>query len=538
MTSLGFRKSLYLLALISGMGLLLATAGGLWQARIAAGAAARIYEERTAPTVELMKAVDALHRARQTILIALSEEREEAAQAHLAKLAALDTAMNTALHASAATAPDQEQALARLETLIADYNKARDQSVKMIQVGDLPSALGNIKSNAGPKFDHVLLALGEVIQGQGQLARQDYENTSARLKVGSSTQIVLALVTLLAIGTVFAVIVRGILRQLGGEPKEAAEALSAVAKGQLNVHIGAVPEGSLLSDLKTMARALADMVREIQSLATDIDQRSQTTFEHMQETARRGTAQADSATEVAAGVEELATSIESVSDHATATGEAALASLERAKTGHAAILTIVDSMQTLSGAADHSMVTIQSLVESSNSIMSIVVQINEIADQTNLLALNAAIEAARAGEQGRGFAVVADEVRKLAEKTGSATHQIRDLLENVRQTATTASEQMSVSHERIQVGTRQVADVSESIGEIERQLASIAGAAKDISNALHEQRATSQAIARHMEQIAGASSENSAAVVTVVGEVGSVSQAADVLRQRVGRFNL
>ena len=536
MTSLGFRKSLYLLALISGMGLLLATAGGLWQARIAAGAAERIYEERTAPTVELMKAVDALHRARQTILIALSEEREEAAQAHLAKLAALDTAMNTALHASAATAPDQEQALARLETLIADYNKARDQSVKMIQVGDLPSALGNIKSNAGPKFDHVLLALGEVIQGQGQLARQDYENTSARLKVGSSTQIVLALVTLLAIGTVFAVIVRGILRQLGGEPKEAAEALSAVAKGQLNVHIGAVPEGSLLSDLKTMARALADMVREIQSLATDIDQRSQTTFEHMQETARRGTAQADSATEVAAGVEELATSIESVSDHATATGEAALASLERAKTGHAAILTIVDSMQTLSGAADHSMVTIQSLVESSNSIMSIVVQINEIADQTNLLALNAAIEAARAGEQGRGFAVVADEVRKLAEKTTGSATEITRMITAIQESSGQAVGNIQQVVKQVQQTATYAGSARDSIESILTSAGQSEGFALQISSALKEQSQASNLIAQQVEGITQMSDNNAQSVVHAGQAMHELEDDSRVLQLAVARF--
>jgi methyl-accepting chemotaxis protein len=538
MLSLGFRTSLYLLATIAGFGLFLATAGGLWQVNFAANAASRIYEERTAPTIELMKAVDALHRARQTILMAISEEREEAAQAHLGKLADLDAAMKAALQASAAAVPDQKNTLANLESLIGDYNKARDQSVKMIEVGDLPSALGNIKINAGPKFDKVLLALSEAMQNQARLARQDYEDTSSSLKVRSATQIVLALLTLIAIGVLFVWIVRSILRQLGGEPKVAAEALSAVANGQLNVHIGTVPAGSLLADLKAMAASLAVMVREIQNLSVDIDQRSQRTFRHMQEAAQRGATQADSATEVAAGVEELATSIESVSEHATATGQSALTALERAQSGHTSILILVDSMHTLSQAADQSGLTIQSLVESSNSIMNFVVQINEIADQTNLLALNAAIEAARAGEQGRGFAVVADEVRKLAEKTGSATHQIRDLLENVRQTAATASGQMSVSHERIQVGTRQVAEVTQSIGEIEQQLAAIAATAKDTSDALHEQRTTSQAIARNMEKIASAANENSAAAVNVVGEAASVIQAADALHQRVGRFTL
>ena len=144
MISLGFRKSLVALAAIAGVGLLLSTLAGFWQARDASGVAAHIYEVRTAPTIELMQAVDALHRARQTILIALSEEKEDAAQAQLKTMAGLDAAMQTALRAYVRAAPDQKPAIDRLETLIAEYDKARDQSVMMISVGDRPSALENI----------------------------------------------------------------------------------------------------------------------------------------------------------------------------------------------------------------------------------------------------------------------------------------------------------------------------------------------------------------------------------------------------------
>ena len=538
MSSLSFRQSLYLLAVISGLGIILASLGGWWQGNTATVAAARIYDERTAPTVELMRAVDALHRARQTILIALSEDKEEAAAAHLDKLPALDKTTHEALAACAAAAPDQREAINRLEGLIGEYIKARGQSVQMIQVGDLPSALGNIKLNAGPKFEKVLQALTEVIQNQARLAQTDHETTTANLKQRAGLLAVLSVVVLTGIAVLFGWVLRAIFRQLGGEPREAAQALAAVAGGKLGVQIHAAPEGSLLADLKHMSGSLSDMVREIKTLALEIDERSMRTFQHMQAAAQRGSTQADAATSVAAGIEELATSIESVSSNATQTGEAALSSLEKARSGHHSIQELESSMTSLSTAADQSMITIQSLVESSNNIMSIVVQINEIADQTNLLALNAAIEAARAGEQGRGFAVVADEVRKLAEKTSSATHQIRQMLESVRHTAVVASEQMQSSHERIQIGTSQVTSVTRSIGEIEQQLTDIANAARETSEALHEQRVTSQTIAAHMEQIATSANENSATAVTVVGEAGSVSQAADALAQRMSRFQL
>ena len=258
MSTMGFRKSLVTLAAIAGIGLLLATGGGLWQARSAANVAAHIYETRTAPTIELMRAVDALHRARQTILIALSEEKEEVAQAHLKKMVPLDASMKSALRAYVTAAPDQSAAIARLESLLADYSKARNQSVKMIEVGDLSSALENIKSNAGPKFDKVQAALSEVIQAQAQLALSDYEQALTSLKMQAVVQIALALLTLLGIGVMFYWIGAGIMRQLGGEPVDAVEVARAISEGKLDSEIllRAGDNSSLLADMKRMQAQL------------------------------------------------------------------------------------------------------------------------------------------------------------------------------------------------------------------------------------------------------------------------------------------
>ena len=258
MISLGFRKSLVALAAIAGVGLLLSTLAGLWQARDASGVAAHIYEVRTAPTIELMKAVDALHRARQTILIALSEEKEDAAQAQLKTMAGLDATMQTALHAYVGAAPDQKPAIDRLEALIAEYNKARDQSVMMISVGDLPSALENIKSNAGPKFNKVSTALTEVIQAQANLARTDYEAAVSRLSIQGTVQWLLALLTLAGIGLAFYLIGAAIMRQLGGEPTAAVAVARAIAEGKLDNEIAlrAGDSSSLLADMKRMQEQL------------------------------------------------------------------------------------------------------------------------------------------------------------------------------------------------------------------------------------------------------------------------------------------
>lgn len=262
MSSMGFRKSLMALASIAGVGLLLATLGGLWQVKEAADVAAHIYQVRTAPSTELMKAVDALHRARQTILIALSEEKEEAAQAQLGKMTALDQATQTALNAYVTAAPDQQEAIRELQALIAEYNKARDQSIKMIAVGDLPSALENIKSNAGPKFDKVLSSLSAVIQKQADLARHDYSDAESRLQTQGGIQLALALITLSGIGLMFYWIGAGIMRQVGGEPADAVTVARAIASGKLDtpVALAAGDHDSLLANMKTMQEQLRDRI--------------------------------------------------------------------------------------------------------------------------------------------------------------------------------------------------------------------------------------------------------------------------------------
>ena len=265
MMTISFRKSLYLMAGTAALSLFLTTLSGLWQAHVAGGVAERIYLERTAPSMELMKAVDALHRARQTILIALSEEKEDVVEAHLKKIPAFDLAVKTALQAYTLATQDQKEVIAHLESQIADYNKARNQSIKIIEVGDLPNALENIKLNAGPKFDKVLASLSEVIQGQAELARKDNETASADLKIRGLLQIAFALLTLAGMCVLFLWIMGRILRQLGGEPATAVEVARRIAGGDLStpVPLTVGDTGSMMASMKLMQDSLAALIQDI-----------------------------------------------------------------------------------------------------------------------------------------------------------------------------------------------------------------------------------------------------------------------------------
>lgn len=532
------KKSLVTLAGVCGFGIVLSTAAGYLQTSGAMAAASKIYTERTEPSVDLLKAVNNLHRARQLILTATSEEREDAALKHLQQIQQTETEMDAAFNRFASVNAQHADDLKKVRALIAEYNQAKNQSVKMIEVGDLPSALENIKSNAGPKFALVLSELERLINEQSNGAARDYKETKDAIE--SSNLYSLLMLTLLFVisSVMFFVIGKMILRQLGGEPGLAAETVRQVASGNLNAGANTRATTGLLADIGQMSISLASIVREIRAISDGITERSTSSFGHMQNVAARSAEQSTAATSVAAAVEELAVSIDSVACNAHETELSASASLETAKEGFGAVRELVSSMEQLSKSSDRSAATVEDLVLSSRNIMGIVVRISDIADQTNLLALNAAIEAARAGEQGRGFAVVADEVRKLAEKTTAETREIQSVLTVVDKNTTDASMQMGDSHRQIKESSERAHEVVSMIEAIETQLVAIAVAAKDTSTSLKEQTTASQMIASQVERIAEGATNNAQAAMSVVGEASFVSQSAEVLSQHMSRFSV
>jgi methyl-accepting chemotaxis protein-2 (aspartate sensor receptor) len=320
---------------------------------------------------------------------------------------------------------------------------------------------------------------------------------------------------------------------------EAVAVTHRVANGDLTQHIEAKTGdevGQLLSGLDDMGKHLRQMVSEIdqgiRSLAQDTHRLSQAS----ESVASSSGGQSTAATAMAATVEEMSASIQQVALHAEACRSLAETSGEVSDSGIEVINRAVQGMSSIAQTVGQSSSVVSRLGEESQQISHIVNVIREIADQTNLLALNAAIEAARAGEAGRGFAVVADEVRKLAERTTQSTQEITRMVGSIQQGANHAVESMLTGEHQVQEGVRLASEAGGRINAIKVGADDVSQAVVGISDALREQSVANQEIARNVERIAQQAEDNYIQAKATADTAHGMETLSTQLRASIARF--
>ena len=248
--------------------------------------------------------------------------------------------------------------------------------------------------------------------------------------------------------------------------------------------------------------------------------------------------QSDATASVAASVEEFSVSIDQVADNATQAEEKARQSGALSSQGGQDVQKAVAEIQRVAQVVSDATGQMQALGQQALDISSIVQVIKDVADQTNLLALNAAIEAARAGEQGRGFAVVADEVRKLAERTASSAQDITAKVASVQHNTEVASGVMSKGNEFVADSVRQIEAAGTSMQQISDGSAGVLGAVTDISTALREQRIAGAEIAKNVERIAQMTDASRSSASDVSSAAAQLEGLARDLEAEVARFRV
>ncbi|WP_144392324.1 methyl-accepting chemotaxis protein [Pleionea sediminis] len=281
---------------------------------------------------------------------------------------------------------------------------------------------------------------------------------------------------------------------------------------------------SLVSTINESVSRLSSATEETQGISNELAQASKN--------------QAQEITGASAAINEMAVSIEQVSANAAESTQVAEKSVDIAKKGSEVVRNTIRGMDTIREQIQETSKRIKRLGESSQEIGDIVSLINDISEQTNILALNAAIQASMAGEAGRGFAVVADEVQRLAERSGNATKQIEALVKTIQTDTNEAVISMEASTSEVVRGARLAQDAGVALEEIERVSSNLAELIQNISNAARQQAASAGHVSNTMNVIQEITNQTLQGTLNTASSIGKLAELADELNGSVAGFKL
>jgi methyl-accepting chemotaxis protein len=241
---------------------------------------------------------------------------------------------------------------------------------------------------------------------------------------------------------------------------------------------------------------------------------------------------------VAAAINEMATTVQEVSRHASNASAAALSADDGSSNGYQVVTEVIAAINDLAGEVQQISLTISSLKEDSVKIGTVLDVIKDIAEQTNLLALNAAIEAARAGEQGRGFAVVADEVRTLASRTQQSTQEIQEMIEHLQNGALNATLAIDKGQDKTQTTVDKAQVAGKALSDITHAVSKIVEMNTQIATAAEEQSAVAEEINRNVSSIKTLSGKTATGAEYTAASSQELSQVAENLQQMISSFSL
>lgn len=391
-----------------------------------------------------------------------------------------------------------------------------------------------------PAYQAAESLLAEVLQINAANVRDVTEGAESTTGMAHTAMAVVGAVALLVTALLGFLVTTSILRQIGGEPSAVVAITNRIAGGDLSQSI-AVPthsQNSLMAAIANMQDQLRGLIGQVQGSANELSRRAHALTRDVEQVERNGVEESSAAQKTADDVAHISGRINHIGDAADQAKALSDLAGNLSQDGQVAMGGVVKEMEDVSSSVSLSSGLVQQLGTHSEQITSIVQVIKDIADQTNLLALNAAIEAARAGEQGRGFAVVADEVRKLAERTGNSTDEISRVVNTIQNGVNDAVHGMQDVSVRVERGVGLVRNASDGMERIHSGALDASQAVNGIHMALNESTNSLGQIEGSMNNIVHLVERNSSAVGTMTASSKRVDELARDLNLAVERFRL
>ncbi|QWT20622.1 methyl-accepting chemotaxis protein [Bacillus sp. NP157] len=316
--------------------------------------------------------------------------------------------------------------------------------------------------------------------------------------------------------------------------------MGTLAEGDLTIKATVTEDitGAIADAMNSAVDEMRNLVTTINETAVRVSaaaQETQATAMHLADAAEQQAQQITSAT---SAINQIATSMDTVSKDSAESADVAQRSVQIASRGAEVVRETIQGMDSIRDQIQETSKRIKRLGESSQEIGSIVELINDIAEQTNILALNAAIQAASAGEAGRGFAVVADEVQRLAERSASATKRIETLVQAIQSDTNEAVSSMEQTTAEVVAGARLAEDAGTALGDIERVSNDLSALIQNISAAARQQSAAATDTSATMNVIQEITSQTSLGASQTAESIGNLAQLANDLRLSVANFKL
>lgn len=442
------------------------------------------------------------------------------------------------VYLSAGATEEERQLLAAIKDIEHTALVSTQKLIETRSSGDVPAARAFLLNQTSAYYTEWLKRINALI---------DFEEKVISQRIGEVRSVASGFSMLTLIATAFAsvlsvvvllVIIRSVNSTLGAEPAEVARVIRNLAEGDLNQQVHTTYPNSVMGVLKNTLTLLRGTITEVRAAAGEVSQCSQRLQSTSESNNRQTRLQTSEAEQIATAITEMATTVNKVAGFAGQASSGTQKADGEVEVGNHMVGEAVGAIQNLARILEEATALVSQVSRDSESIETVTEVINSIAAQTNLLALNAAIEAARAGEHGRGFAVVADEVRSLATRTQESTQEIRDMINKLQTGTQEAAGVMQHCCELARQTVEQTDLVQTALTRISKEVGAINDMNAQIASASVEQSAVAKEVSQNINRIHSSTLEAAGGSQMVTVSSQELADLADRLSSKVMFFKV